>query len=364
MRRLSPSSLAALLLACAAGCTDTVTLTDDIDLTWDFSVSSFDAELHTPYVRGASVGLSVSTDDDGNDLTGWSVTSDAPDVFRVGVCRPGLASNTLQCDGHAAGEGTAALTVRDEDGDRVGTGTAEVLVPDRVVLEAHGYLLIDRAAQAPVTDVRILAGGTATYHVRYFRGGRELHGNGVLSAEVPPQLTASPRTTFLFENREWLTIAADAAPGAHSIPLFADGVPLGSQPVEIVPETAIDRISLELESVRDAEDGDRLVALAQAFDADDRRIFGVDYEWTAAGIDQLGDGDLLRYTFEPGASKKVTASRGEHRTTATLQAESGSLDIGSTNTVGCAAGGSASGGLSLAGLALVGVIGRRRRQRR
>lgn len=47
--------------------------------------------------------------------------------------------------------------------------------------------------------------------MRYLRGDRELHGNGVLSIDQPAGIVATPRLTFLFENREWLTLGTDTA---------------------------------------------------------------------------------------------------------------------------------------------------------
>jgi MYXO-CTERM domain-containing protein len=347
------------LLACAAvGCTSAdYTLTDDIDLTWDFSLSRFDEDLHTPYVQGTSVTLFVNAREEDHRFDGWSVESDDPAIFRIDGCTPG---ESLTCEGQAAAEGVAALTVRDERGRAVGHGEAEVLRPDRVVLEAHGYLILGRDTEAPVDDLRILAGGTATYHVRYFRSGRELHGNGVLSAVAPAGITATPRTSFLFENREWLTLSTDTAAGSRSIELFADGVSLGTRALETVPEADIARVTVETQSERGREDGEQLVALAQAFDRQERRIFGVDFDWDLDGVAELGDGDLFRYKFKSDVTSRVRARRGSHSDTAEIHAEDGFVD--SSNRVGCSA---ASGGASLlTGLALAGLVGFRRRRRR
>ena len=345
------------LLACAAvGCSDEISLTDDIDLTWDFSVSRFDADLHTPYVRGAPVTLFVSSSDEDQRFDGWAVESSDPGIFRIDGCTPGTS---LTCEGQAVGEGVASLTVRDERGQRVGAGQAEVLLPDRVVLEAHGYLILGRDTEAPVDDLRLIANGTATYHVRYFRGARELHGNGVLSVVAPAGISATPRTSFLFENREWLTLDAGATAGTRSIELFADGVSVGTHALETVPETDIAHVTVEAQSERGHEDGDPMVALAQAYDAQERRIFGVDFAWDLDGVDQLGDGDLFRYELKQGVFRMVTARRGAHSDSIQIQAESG--HVSSSNNIGCAA--SSGGGSLLAGLALAGLLALRRRRR-
>ena len=58
------------------------------------------------------------------------------------------------------------------------------LVPDRVELDAHGSLILGRADEAPVSEARVVENGEATYLVRYFRDGQQLHGNGVLSVDA------------------------------------------------------------------------------------------------------------------------------------------------------------------------------------
>src|SRR5215470_12508302 len=73
------------LLVLAAGCGPDISLTDDIDLTWDFGLTfaSFDSTLHTPYVKGAPVTLFVDSSDHKQSLGGWTVESSDPTVFRV-----------------------------------------------------------------------------------------------------------------------------------------------------------------------------------------------------------------------------------------------------------------------------------------
>jgi hypothetical protein len=359
MMRLGPCTVGLALALVGAACGPTYSMTDDVDLTWDFALTlrRFEDNLHSPYVRGAAVTVFAHSSDEGEDLRGWSIESSDPAVFRIDGA---VASDgrDLAMRGQAVGEGTAALTLRDARGHAVGHGVAEVRVPDAVELDAHGSLILGRDDEAAVREARVLAGGAATYLVRYFQGGRELHGNGVLSADVPAGVTAEPRTTFLLENREWLTLHTTAV-GTGSMQLVADGVPAPTLPVVVVPESAIADVVVLTEPESGHKDGDSLAALAQAYDANGARIFGVDYDWNVDGVAQQGEGDLYRYQFKAGQYVMVQAQRGAHADQAQIQSEGGR--VGSTNHVGCAAGGGGSLAVGLVGLGLMAV---RRRPRR
>ena len=351
----------ALAAALAAGaCGPTYSMTDDIDLTWDFTLTPrrFEDNLHSPYVRGTLVTVFASSSDDGEDLRGWTIESSDPGVFRIDAGEVESTGRDLAIRGQAVAEGTATLTLRDRRGNAVGRGVAEVRVPDAVELDAHGSLILDRDDEAPVREARVLAGGEATYLVRYSRGGRELHGNGVLSMETPAGVTGQARTTFVFENREWLTLDATTV-GTGTLRLFADGAPAATLPVVVVPETEIADVVVLTQSERGHKDGDWLAALAQAYDTSGERIFGVDYDWHVGGAVQQADGDLYRYQFKSGRYEMVQAQRGAHADAAMIQSQGGFVD--STNHVGCAAGGG--GGGLVVGLAALGLATVRRRRR-
>lgn len=342
----------------ACGSTHTTyTMTDNIDLTWDFSLtpSTFDDHLHSPYVRGTKVMVFAHMSDDKPDFSGWSIVSSDPAVFRI-IDSAVDGNGGLAAHGEAIGEGTAELRLLDRSGDEVGHGVAEVLVPDRVELAAHGSLILGRDDEAAVVEARVVEGGKATYLVRYLRGDRELHGNGVLTVEAPAGVTAQSRTTFLFENREWLTLEMAAA-GTSAVQLSADHVKVASVPLVVVPDSAIADVVLLTESEKGHQDGDWLAALAQAYDGNGARIFGVDYAWNVNGVEQVGEGDLYRYQFKKGQYEMVRAQRGTHAAAAMIQSDQG--DVDSTNNVGCAVGGSGSLAVGLVGLGL--VVRRRRR---
>jgi MYXO-CTERM domain-containing protein len=341
----------------SAACGPTYSMTDDIDLTFDFALTPrrFEDNLHSPYVRGAALTLFAHSSDDKEDLQGWSIESSDPAVFRIdGVVTSGGLD--LAVHGEAVSEGTAMLTLRDPRGHAVGYGVAEVRLPDAIELDSHGSLILGRDDEARVTEARVLAGGAATYLVRYFQGGRELHGNGVLSVDAPAGVTAEPRMTFLLEDREWLTLHTTAA-GAGSMRLLADGVAATTLPVVVVSESAIADVVVLTEPESGHKDGDWLAALAQAYDSSGTRIFGVDYQWNVNGVAQQGDGDLYRYQFKAGQHAMVQAQRGAHTDAAQIQSQGGF--VGSTNVVVCSAGGGGSLIIGLVGLGLVTV--RRRR---
>ncbi|MDX2093179.1 MAG: hypothetical protein SFX73_35375 [Kofleriaceae bacterium] len=353
---MPPFRLSCLVALSLAACGETITVSDDIDITWDFELTPFDrfdSELHVPYVRGTATTVHISSDHDDRRFGGWTVESSDPSVFELAATSHDEYS--LKAPGTAMAEGVSVLTIRDASGDVRGRTEVEVLQPDEIVLEAHGYLIMDRDDEAPIEEARIVENGTATYHVRYFRGGRELHGNGVLSVATPVGITAEPRTSFLFENREWLTLQT-TTPGTFSIDLAADGEAVEVRTVEVVPESAVADVAIIAESERGADDGDWLVLLAQAYDSAGRRIFGIDYDWMVDGTMQTESGDLYRYEFKDGADRNVMARIGNHSDSVTIHSEKGYVD--STNNIGCQAGGGA--GLAAA----AGMLGLRRKRRR
>jgi hypothetical protein len=332
------------------------TMTDDIDLTWDFVAvpTQFAADLHTPYVLGTKVTVFAHGSDDKQDFRGFTIDSSDASVFRIADSAVSSDGRSLAAHGQAMGEGTATLRLLDSKGHEVGRGFAEVLAPDQIGLYAHGSLILGRDDEAKVNELRVVTGGLATYLVRYFRGGRELHGNGVLTLDAPAGLSAEARTTFLFENREWLAVQSSAA-GASALTLHAPGAPAMAVPVVTVADTAIADIVLLTQSEQGRRDGDWLVALAQAYDGAGTRIFGVDCMWKVDGLAQTADGDLYRYRFKQGQPHQVQALRGTHTDTTTIQSDQGY--VSSSNAVGCAAGGG--GGSLIIGAA--GLLGRRRR---
>ena len=345
-----------LLLLTIAACGRTVTLTDDIDLTWDFKLTPFDRykqDLHEPYVQGAKLTMWASSDDDSDNLSKWAIVSSDPTVLVVDDST--YDGTSLGAHVHAVAEGEVDMAVIDDQGDRVGHGLVHVALPDRVELDAHGYLIVGDDAEAPVPEARIASSDTATYLVVYYQGDHELYGNNVLSVVADPSVEAQPRTSFLFEDREWLTLTPNAA-GVSSAQLLVDGVHVNDVQVIGVPASDITDVALIGQSENGHKSGDWLVLLAQATDAMGRRVFGVDYQWNVDGAEQTADGDLYRYQYKSGDYAMVEVDRNGHTDAMDIQSDRGYVD--NSNSVGCAAG----GGGSLAGCALVVLLVLRKRR--
>src|SRR5262245_20813570 len=78
-----------LALAVAA-CEPTYSMTDDVDLTWDFTLTPrrFGDNLHSPFVRGAGVTVFAHSSNEKESLQGWSIESSDPEVFRIDEAVP------------------------------------------------------------------------------------------------------------------------------------------------------------------------------------------------------------------------------------------------------------------------------------
>jgi uncharacterized protein (TIGR03382 family) len=344
----------------AAACGRTVTLADEVDLTWDFQLTPFDRyvdKLHAPYVLGMSVNLWATSSDDGEDVSHWQIVSSDPSVLEIS--NPQHIKGSFGATATARAVGSVDISVLDGSGHALGHGVAEVALPDRVELDAHGYLILGLPDRAPVSEARIAETDTATYLVRYFNRGRELYGNGVLVAPSTPAVTAETRQSYLFEKREWLTLTADTA-GASTLPLSVAGQHVSDISVVAVPASDISDVALIAQSEKGAKNGDWLTVLAQATDGSGRNVFGVDYQWNVGGVEQTADGDLYRYEYKKGDVNALTVTRAGHSDSVDIQSDRGYVD--NSNRVGCSAGGGA-GVVAPAAAMLALVVGARRRRR-
>src|SRR5262245_39298380 len=160
-------------VAVLAACGRTDWLTDDVDVTWDFtSQRGFGDDLHPPYVRGATVELTAWSEDGEADFRGWSIASSDPAVFRTedGTESPNAP---LVVHGKAVEEGTAVVSLSDGHGHEIRRAMVEVVAADRIELASYGEVALGRP-DAAVSEVRVVASGVATFLVRYFHGDREL----------------------------------------------------------------------------------------------------------------------------------------------------------------------------------------------
>lgn len=333
----------------AGGCANKVTMSDDLDLTFDFSLTGPDDTLHTPYVRGATMSIDVRSSDDDVDMSGWTIESSDPSIFSVGGVQVAPTGHGITAPATASGVGNATVIVRDAGGRVQDSEDVEVLLPDRAELHAYGPMLVGGdAADDRVGELRVMAGGTATFLVEYWNGARQLHGNGVLGVTADPTLHMGDEQTFLFEDREWLVISPDASLDT-TISLAADGVPIGTVPVHAVGVDAVSAVQIVGQDESGKKNDTWLVAFAEAFDAAGHEIFGVQYDWTVDGAKAELAGDLYRYKFHKGWLRNLEARFNGQSAAVTIQAGEGFVD--STNNVGCRV---APGGRGVRGL--VGVM--------
>ena len=350
-------------------------LRDDVDLTLNFAalVGPSD-ELHSPYVKGARFNIFLDdSSPSGRIGSAWTLESEAPAVFAISNVRvqeyehDGKKRRYLQAAAAALEQGQAAVLVRDDRGAEVFRTSVEVLRPDRIELLAHGPLLLERPEDQAVTrEVQVLTGGTATFLARYYSGERRLYGNGTLAVATPTDgsVTAQVRQTFIFEDRDWLSISA-LREGPSQVLLLAAGEPVSTVPVVGVAESALAKVQLsQSDRVTSGEprDGQWEVVLAETLDRRGAPIYGVEFMWTYGSDPQLGAGDLYRYEFKRGMRRMLSARHGAMGANLMIEGKEGFVD--STNHLGCAmtrrAGSSSGTAVTLGVLAAALLLCRRR----
>jgi hypothetical protein len=348
-----------LLLSLAAGCGPVVTMQDDVDIVWDWKeLVGPSNELHTPYVLGASMNLYVHTTDDNEKMEGWTVESSDTSIFTVDAPQR-YSDKRIYVPGHAVGDGTAQLLVRNSGGHVVGRADVEVRRPDRAQLMAHGMLIIGRSeSQSTVSELRLLNGGTATFLVHYFAGDRQLSGNGALSVDAPSDVTVTTPRSWVFEDRDWLQVTPSKS-GTSSLTLKVAGEPFGDVPLTVVDGSEVDSLHIIGQDESHAKKDQWLVALGQAYDSSMRQIFGVEFNWDVDGQAQSNwdgsdTGDLYRYKFDPKQPKMLAATYGQVSAVAMIHASEGFVD--SSNNIGCSAvpgAATATGGLFLLAICFI-----------
>lgn len=345
MRNLTAGLLATLLAGCNL---HHVSLSDDVDtkLTFFILASGATEGLHSPYVRGAQFTLYASTDESTGTAENWQIVSSDTSVLDISSAVRGSGSQ-ISVGATARGAGSAVIKIIDSGGHVLASEPVDVKIPDAAKVEANGPLVIGRPdSAATVNTPSMVASGVATFLVRWFAGGVELHGNGVLNPDSN-SVGVMPESSYLSVQRDWLQLTAPATPGNYQIGLSAGGVYVTQMSIQVVPASDISSISLSGEDESHASLGTYLAVLAQAVGASGAPIYGVEYKFDVDGDNQAGFGDLYRYTYLPGTPKTLTAKMGTMSSNATIHAGSGYVD--STNNVGCSSTG-ASGTAELVGL--------------
>ncbi|MFT5686016.1 MAG: hypothetical protein ACI8RZ_006971, partial [Myxococcota bacterium] len=343
------------LMACADS---PVKFHDTIDLHFDFGFfQDADAGLHEPYVQGADFRLSV-THRKNRDMTGWWVMSADEDMFNLRCSNYDPETLDFDCEATAAEAGITEVVVFDDRDEPVGSTSIEIALPDRVELLPHGPLIIDRPELID-DSFQVLEGGTSTWLARYYRGDLQLHGNGALTVDGGDSFTAWTEDSFLFEDRDWLQGIANVQ-GEHPVSLMVDGVHITDTIFTALGTEQVDHIELHGMDESAASPEANLVLLAQAYDAADTPVYGVEYDWQLDGVEEWGEGDLYRYTYNPENENLISASFDGLGSEVTIHGE-GYVD--STNDVGCSSLGGSVGGLLGVLVGLLGITRRREQYR-
>ena len=336
--------LMASLMALGCSGDDRFEFNDDVDATFDFGLSHEDS-LHTPYVAGSTVGVTVIAHRN-QDVRGWSLQSDDSSVFEIMDEDPATAADPDRIQIHAVArtEGSTTLRLVDAGGTVRSEEVIEVGFPTRVQLTAAGWEDVDMRDAAPIIeDPNVLEGGTATFLVQYFDGSIQLFGNDVLSAEAAG-LEVSVDSSYLGEDREWLRLSPGSV-GEHELTLSVDGQALETITVFAVSNDAIADIHLHQEDDGDAEPDASLVVMSHALNAVGESVHGVDMAWTLGGEVVEGTGDLFRYTYDPDQQRTLVAERGDAAMETVIHGVEGSP--ATSNAVGCNAAGRVGAGAFL-----------------
>lgn len=344
-----------LALAALGGCSEQIHFSDSIDLELDLFRQH--DELHSPYVVGASFRLCADARNEGA-LSGGALRSSDASILELGTTEEDDEGRRLCADVVAREAGEVDVSVEVE-GLTISSTDLEVRAPDRVELYAAGPSFVGRDdIDALVEQPQVLAGGTATFEVRYFSGQTRLHGQGALSVDGSGGVHAEAIGTVLTEDREWIRITPSEE-GEHEIALSTPAGPLDPLQITVVGEEAIVDVALHGTDESGHAKGDSLVAYAQAYDEDDAPIYGVEYEWSLGGEVVEGTGDLFRYDLDPSQPQRLRARRGELDVDVEIHAAEGVVD--SSNDVGCTIAGRRGGAWALL-LLVAGAAARRRRR--
>jgi hypothetical protein len=313
MRCLSIAALAML-----TGCQSGIYFTDDEGgpLSTGRLIDYHADNVSVPYALGTTVELSVRQTP--RDVAGWTLVSDAPDVFAVDGQMLD-SGNMLSATGHALAEGGARLRLLDASGAERHATAIEVQAADSARFFAHGDLRVlgsqatTEYAQAELTDARVLAGGTSVIAVGYFHATERVYGRGIASITSLPQSTVENKTSSGLPINDWLFVEP-AQPGSYQLTVAQNGVTLGTLPITAVADTEVTGLSLAAESTASKNDNDETWLLARARGSDGREVLGVYCDWTLDGAAQPDQnqkqrsGDLYRYRFAKGAATRTVAA--------------------------------------------------------
>jgi hypothetical protein len=321
-------------------------------------------DLHTPYVAGANVAITVNSDGT-QDSSGWTLVSSDTSVISVTQALTSAGGAQVK----AVGPGGATLRVVDASGKVLDSSNVSVAIPDQVSLYAEGPLLTGATdASAQVTTANVVAGGYATFLVRYFQQGTELYGSGALTTSSTNGLNATTVSASFATDRDFLQVGTPTIEGmTGSVALTVGGQVVGEIPITTVPASAVTHVEILAQSAAGASKGTTLTLYAHAVDATAANVYGASFDWSIDGVNAGGGGsaldaedptDLFTYQYDSSVSETVSASYDGFSPSIVAHGQGGS--VGSSADVGCSVSGSpipapwspaAATALALAGLA-------------
>ncbi|HEY8092012.1 MAG TPA: hypothetical protein VIF09_29325 [Polyangiaceae bacterium] len=342
--RLSSLLLAASSIALLAGCTASehpASLQDEFGLDGIAGSIGNQNGMSSPYVQGSKFSVTVQAGSKEN-ASGWKLQSSNANVMQV-LAAVETSTTSQKYPVVAAGAGTTTLTVTDAGGTVLDSEDIEVDEATTYQLCDQGLLLSgasdDRSA---VTQIHLLAGGTATFLVRYFSGTKELSGNNALVSTGGSGITAGTVSTS-FSARDFLEVSAVDA-GTSSVSL-AVGSTSNVVPITVVDDTAIHGVGLAPQSDTGAKDGQSLYVFGRAFDVDGNDVFGASFQWSAGGaavkspIDADGQpSDMIIYQYDHTQAESVSAALAGDSATAQVHGSPATTTAATSESVGCSVG--------------------------
>ncbi len=341
------------------GCGDSghVRFSDSIDVTFDLLPGEPPGDaLHQPYAQGAEFRVTAASRLWREDVSDWEIESTDAEVLLIES--EDIDEDSVSVEVRARGDGACRLEVFDADGLLIGATDIEVVMPDSAAVTPHGALLVAEAAVAEdTTTFQVLTGGEATFLVQWYEGPRQLYGHGVLGVEHDGGLSADAEQSFLMEDRDWLQVRPEEV-GEAAVRLLAAGQHVDEVTILAVDSEHVAAVQLHGQDERGAARGETLELLAQAYDEDERPVYGVAFGWEIDGLIDHDTGDLYTYRYDPTLEELVQATFDGLSDAALVHGEG---EVGSTNSTGCQVGGGGPAGLraALTLLALVAFCRRR-----
>jgi MYXO-CTERM domain-containing protein len=306
-------------------------------------------DLHYPYVAGAQFDITAQSHAGNLDQSGWTLTSSDPSVIAVtlGTVASGVGNaGDLDAQITAVAAGTSTLTLKDGSGNVLDSHEVTVAVPDRAAVFAQGLLLTGSEANAEVTQASVIAGGEATFLVRYYQGTTELNGNHVLVPTATGGVAVQTVSTSFAASRDFLQILGAPTPTTASQPatvtLAAASATLGALAVVSVDPSVVTNVSVDAESESGASKGNQIFLYAHAVDGQANDIYGVSFDWEINGVSTSaatfgGPTDLFAYNYDSSVTESVEAQYDGFSPAVTVHGKGGTVE--STADVGCSVSG-------------------------